>query len=331
VRLRREWLLLLGSLLVAAALYSHYIGGHSALLIELIMVALGILLAFFSLKAFETREETPRDGLLTVIMSRFIPRDKVAILIPFLGFLILLSWSVWKIGVAGSTDLQMEDFIVTLFSLSLVLYLSGPSKLQPVKDFVVLYLMFLTIVFVIIWRAYEILSGESSGEITGYAEYSIVTKPVVGILQTLGFRAHSILDLTGPGLSNIIEYEHNGVMLRVGIGTGCSGLYSAGLFFSAFLAFVLARYRKVDRYIGAALAIGFLLTWAANIIRMVITVMTGIAWGHPALATVHSFFGVLIFVAFITVFWTLIVRWLDKKEPEINVPPPTQPQPSPAK
>jgi exosortase/archaeosortase family protein len=94
---------------------------------------------------------------------------------------------------------------------------------------------------------------------------------------------------------------------------------------------VLARYRKVDRYIGAALGVGFLLTWAANIIRMVITVMTGIAWGHPALATVHSYLGVLIFVAFITVFWVVIVRWLDKKEPEINVPAPTQPLPSPVK
>jgi exosortase/archaeosortase family protein len=331
VRLRGEWLLLLGALLVAAALYSHYIGGNSALLIELTMVALGIILAFFSLKAFETSEENPRDGLLTAILSRFVPKEKIAILIPFLGFIILLSWSAWKIGVGGSTDLQMQDFVVTLFSLSLVLYLSGPSKLQAVRDFVVLYLMFLTIVFVIIWRVYEILSGGSSGEIAGYAEYYVVTEPMVGILQTLGFHTHAILDLNGPGLSNIIEYPHGGVMLRVGIGTGCSGLYSAGLFFSAFLAFVLVRYRKVDRYIGAALGIGFLLTWAANIIRMVITVLTGIAWGQPALATVHSYLGVLIFVAFITVFWTLTVRWLDRKEPVTIVSPRTQPQPSTAK
>ena len=38
--LKGEWLLLLGSMLVAGALYNHYMG-HSALLVELIMVAAG--------------------------------------------------------------------------------------------------------------------------------------------------------------------------------------------------------------------------------------------------------------------------------------------------
>lgn len=317
MRFRRDWLLLLGSLFVAAALYSHYIGGHSALLNEIIMVVVGVVLALLSLKGFTQKTSAPKDGLLISILARVVPKEKCAVYISLMGFLILLAWSVWKIAVVGSTELWMEDFIVTLFSMSLVLYQAGPSKIQPVKDFVVLYLMFLTIVFVIIWRMYEMLSGESSSEITSYAEFYLVTKPVVGTIQLLGFRANAVLDINGPGLTNIIEYEHNGNMLRVGVGTGCSGLYSAGLFFSAFLAFVLARYRKVDKHIGVALGIGFIVTWASNIIRMVITVLVGIAWGHPALALVHSYLGILIFVSFITVFWVLIIRWLDKVEPNL--------------
>ena len=122
------------------------------------------------------------------------------------------------------------------------------------------------------------------------------------------------LELDGIGLANIIEYVHDGRLLRLGIGVGCSGLYSAGLFFSAFLAFVLTRYRRLDTNIGIGLCIGLLVTWASNIIRMTITIMTGIAYGHPALAFVHSYIGILIFVGCITVFWLLIVRWLDKKE-----------------
>jgi FtsH-binding integral membrane protein len=47
---------------------------------------------------------------------------------------------------------------------------------------------------------------------------------------------------------------------------------------------------------------------------MVITILVGSIWGHPALAFVHSYIGILIFVAFVTVFWMLIVRWLDKVE-----------------
>ncbi|MCU0860200.1 MAG: exosortase/archaeosortase family protein, partial [Thermoplasmata archaeon] len=73
-------------------------------------------------------------------------------------------------------------------------------------------------------------------------------------------------------------------------------------------------YRALDRYIGAGLAVGFFVTWLSNIIRMAITIMVGIAYGHVALVFVHAFIGILIFVACITVFWLLIVRWLDKVE-----------------
>ncbi len=154
-------------------------------------------------------------------------------------------------------------------------------------------------------------TGESYVRVTAYSEYYVVTAPVTNILNGLGFQVHSSLNLDGPGLSNIIEYEHDGVMLKLGIGTGCSGLYSAGLFFSAFLAFILVRYQKIDGPNAVALAIGFAVTWLSNIIRMIVTIATGIAWGHPALAFVHAYIGILVFVAFITIFWLLIVRWLD--------------------
>jgi exosortase/archaeosortase family protein len=311
--LKGEWLLLLGSTLVAGALYNHYMG-HSALLIELIMVAAGCALAIYSARLLAVPEDENAHGLLVDILSRFMSKDRCRTVIPMLGFLLLFFWSTWKIVVNGATDLQMEDFIVTLLGMSLVVYYSGPSAFAEVKDFVVLYLMFLTIVFVVIWRTYYIVTGESHYEITAYAEHYFVTLPVVTLLDLLGFHVTAVLELDGIGLANIIEYVYDGRLLRLGIGVGCSGLYSAGLFFSAFLAFVLTRYRRLDANIGIGLGIGLLVTWASNIIRMTITIMTGIAYGHPALAFVHSYIGILIFIACITVFWLLIVRWLDKKE-----------------
>ena len=308
-----EWLLLLGSTLVAGALYNHYMG-HSALLIEIVMVAVGCVLAIYAAKVLAVPEEEAAHGILVDILCRFFPKERCRTVIPMLGFLLLFAWSTWKIVVNGETNLHMEDFIVTLLGLSLVVYYSGPSAFADVKDFVVLYLAFLTVVFVIIWRTYYLVTGESHYEITSYAEYYTVTVPVVAFLDLLGFHVTAILELDGIGLANIIEYVHDGSLLRLGIGVGCSGLYSAGLFFSAFLAFVLVRYRKLDRYIGVGLCAGLLVTWASNIIRMTITIMTGIAYGHPALAFVHNYIGILIFVGCITVFWLLIVRWLDKKE-----------------
>src|SRR3989339_853988 len=205
-------------MLVAGALYNHYMG-HSALLVELIMVAAGCVLAIYSTKMLAVPEDERAHGL-----------------------------------------------------------------------------------FVVIWRTYYIVTGESHYEITAYAEFYFVTLPVVTLLDLLGFHVTAILELDGVGLANIIEYVHDDRLLRLGIGVGCSGLYSAGLFFSAFLAFVLTRYRKLDANIGIGLGIGLLVTWASNIIRMTITIMVGIAYGHPALAFVHGYIGILIFVACITVF-----------------------------
>lgn len=329
MKIAREWLLLLGALLVIAALYNHYLG-HSAYLVEIIFIAAGVAIGVYSLRGIALEGKGAEEGLLTKILTRYIKTEQCAILIPLAGFTIIAAWSVWKLSVAGATDIRMEDFIVTLFGLSLVLYNVGPSSYAAQKDFVVLYLLFLTIVFAVIWKLYATLSGESYVRITAYSEYYFITLPVVFLVRMLGVEAHAELDLSGQGLSNLIVYEYKDSMVWLGIGTGCSGLYSAGLFFSAFLAFVLVRYRKVDRYILTALGIGLVVTWFSNIIRMVITILVGSMWGHPALTFVHSYIGILIFVAFVTMFWYPIVRWLDRIEmpPEVREPEQTSTSPS---
>lgn len=327
MRFQKEWLLLFGSLFVAGALYNHYLG-HSALLVEIILVAVGVIMALYAARMTSVLKKEAEDGLLIRIMRRFLSKEIAAAIIPMLGFAVLLVWSVWKIFVIQMTDLHMEDFIVTLFGLSLVLYNYGPSKYHQMQDFVVFYLLFLTLVFVGLWKLYEILSGESAYRITAYAEFYIVTQPTTSILSIMGFDVSCELRLGGIGLANIIEYEYKDRILRLGIGSGCSGLYSAGLFFSAFLAFVLVRYQRFDRYIGVALALGFAVTWLSNIVRMVFTIMAGITWGHPALAFFHSYLGIVVFVIFITIFWLLIVRWLDAREPKPTEAPPNEAAPA---
>ncbi|HJX04542.1 MAG TPA: exosortase/archaeosortase family protein [Thermoplasmata archaeon] len=313
MKLPREWMLLLGSLLIVGALYNHYLG-HSAYLIEITFVAVGLVLAMYSVLVGGVTTSVPEDGLLIVFFSRYVPKKRLVTILPFVGFLIILAWSVWKLFVVGTADLQMEDFIVTLFGLSLVLYYSGPSRFATQKDFIVLYLMFMTIVFAVIWKLYTVITGNSYEKVTGYAEFYFITSPVVSVVDFFGVDATAHLDFGGYGLSNMITYEYHGRSLLLGIGTGCSGLYSAGLFFSAFLAFVLVRYRRFDRRILVALGLGLLVTWVSNIIRMTITIIVGSMYGHPALAFVHSYIGIIIFVICLTIFWTIIVRWLDRVE-----------------
>ena len=308
----RQWLLLLGAVIVIGALYNHYLG-HSVLLFEIVMLAIGSSLALYSLYGIRSKAPgSAGEGLLTRFLSRFLKKESLPVLVPAFGFIVLLAWSAWKIFHNQDTSLTMVDFIVTLFCVSLMLYYSHTTKYQAQKDFAVLYLMFLTIVFAVIWKTYSVLTGDSYVRVTAYSEFYFVTTPVVYIVNLLGTQANAILDLSGLGLSNIIEFEYDGRMIKLGIGIGCSGLYSAGLFFSAFLSFVLVRYQVVNRYSLAGLAVGLLVTWASNIIRMVVTILVGSTWGAPALATFHMYFGILLFIGVIFVFWLLIVRWLDR-------------------
>jgi len=306
-----------------AALYNHYLG-HSAYLVEIIFVVVGAFLALLSIRSLALRDQA-EEGLLVSFLTRFVTKQQCAVLLPVLGFAIVFAWSAWKLFVLNATDLRMDDFIVTLFGLSLILYYAGPSKLTVPKDFVVLYLMFMTITFAVIWKLYTIVAGESYYRITAYSEYYLITIPVVTLVNLFGIDARADLDF-GGGLSNTIIYEHHGGMTYLGIGSGCSGLYSAGLFFSAFLAFVLVRYRNVDRYIIAAMGLGFFVTWLSNILRMVITILVGSMYGFQALAIVHSYIGIIIFVAFAALFWFLIVKWLDRVEKAPVAPQVIQPE-----
>lgn len=317
MKIQREWLLLLGSLFVIAALYNHYIG-HSAYLVEIIFVVIGSIIALYALITQEPKPSDTGDGMLVVLLSRYLTKRQCAFLLPFIGFALILGWSVWKLSVKGTADLRMEDFMVTLLGLSLVLYYSGPSRFAPQKDFVVLYLLFMTIVFVVLWKSYVMFTGEAGARLSMYTQFYMITSPVAVLAQALGVDATAVLLPDNPGLTNFIEYEYQGRYITVGIGVTCSGLYSAGMFFSAFLAFVLVRYKRVDKYILLGLGAGLLVTWCSNVFRMTVTILIGSVYGHPGLSFFHSYFGIIVFILFLTVFWVIIVRWLDKHEPLVQ-------------
>jgi exosortase/archaeosortase family protein len=315
VRISWDWRLLVGSMLIIGALYNHYMG-HSVLVFEIILLAVGSAIGILSIgPALRSRTGPIEHGMLTRFLMRFAPERLVVVAIPLFGLLLLISWSAWKVLSVGETNLRMEDIVVTLFALSLVLYQSGPSRFYDQKDFAVLFLLFLTMVFAVMWKVYTMVTGESYGRVTAYSEYYFITIPVVEIVNLLGVDATAVLNLSGFGLSNMIEYFYEGRLVRLGIGTGCSGLYSAGLFFSAFLAFVLVRYKTLNARILAGLGLGLLVTWFSNIIRMVVTVMVGAVWGPVALATFHMYFGILLFVAVVLVFWLVVAGWLDRHIP----------------
>ena len=320
---KRDLSLLLGAVLVAGALYNHYFG-HSVLLVEIISIAIGATIFIYGMWQKDGKESPITKGILISLLSKFLNEKQIETILPLSGFILLVGWTLLKIFVTGDTGLTMGDVIITLLAISVILYYFGPSKYQIEKDFIVLYLIFLTIVFAIIVPVTMSISGESYASFSAYSEFYLVTQPVAFISNIFGANVNAVLDLQSGGMSNNLEFSYHGRLIVLGIGITCSGLYTFGLFFSAFLSFIIVKYRKIDRYIGTALLIGAFVTWASNIVRMVIVVLVGAAYGFQALAIVHMYIGIVLFVLFASVFWVLIVRWLDKKEG--LVPPPTEKQ-----
>src|SRR5207247_92364 len=107
----------------------------------------------------------------------------------------------------------------------------------------------------------------------------------------------------------------SGAVLTVVITTACSGIYSFGIFASAFVAFVLTEFDRFRPKVLALLALGFLTAYAANILRMVLIVLFGVYSDTPQdsvnnLLVAHSNLGWLIFLGWIALFWGLVFRFV---------------------
>src|SRR5213079_2024789 len=99
---------------------------------------------------------------------------------------------------------------------------------------------------------------------------------VIGISNTV----HSVAGATAPGLTFVPV--HVGAEVTVVITTACSGIYSFGIFASAFAAFVVTEYERLTNRTWALLSMGLLTSYAANVLRMVIIVLAGYYADTPA-------------------------------------------------
>jgi exosortase/archaeosortase family protein len=139
--------------------------------------------------------------------------------------------------------------------------------------------------------------------------YNLLGVPTSGIVNLLGGNsyAHGIW---------ITFQMTSGQMESLGISTGCAGLESLFLFISGFIAFVLVENTKLDRRLSAALVIGILTAYLANLLRMTIIVEAGINYGRDAMLAVHENAGTLIFLGWIAIFWLLMYKFVLRRQPD---------------
>jgi exosortase/archaeosortase family protein len=237
----------------------------------------------------------------------FFPAIGVAIILADLGY----NW-MWS----ASPAIQTEDTIVLLAAASLIGYNFVPTRFARERDFVILFsgcLNAILVVPLLVARAYY-ADFERSVDLYSWVALAPQTSAVLSVLGVAN-SVHAVVGSTAPGLTFVPQQIQ--VQVTVVITTSCSGIYSFGIFASAFVAFVLTEHQGMSRRVWLLLGLGLLAAYVANVLRMVVIVLVGYYTDTSPtdlqnMLIAHSYAGWLIFLGWISLFWTAVFRLLPK-------------------
>jgi archaeosortase C (PEF-CTERM variant) len=221
--------------------------------------------------------------------------------LPIIGIIAILIDLGWNLGIARSTEFLSQDWTMWALGVVLLAYNFVPASYGKERDFALILIFFYSITMVLPLGLYRLATGTI--DLPGGFVHWMLGVPVAALVRLTGAwaSAHGIF----------IDFQMStGQYGTLGISTGCAGLDSLFLFISGFIAFMLVENARMERRIGAALVIGILTAYFANLLRMVIIVEAGVYYGQDAMMSVHENAGTLIFLGWIAVFWYLMYRFV---------------------
>ena len=103
------------------------------------------------------------------------------------------------------------------------------------------------------------------------------------------------------------------LIVAVDITEGCSGLYSIFVFLSCFMSYLFSSTKEFNIQMLFSAMIAIMVSYVANIIRMVIIVIFGHYYGSDALIWTHKNVGWMIFTFWFMLFWYLFIKFEEGK------------------
>ena len=261
-----------------------------------------------------TRLPEAPPSLASALIRRATWNGRLVRLFPMVGVMMLAADLLYNLKLSASPALQTEDTIVILAASVFIVYGFVPPRFSRERDFVLTFVVALNAILVVpllLARAWE-ADFERSVDFYSWVALAPQTSAVlrlVGVQNTV----HPVAGATAPGLT--FTPQHLGVQVTVVITTACSGIYSFGIFASAFLAFVLTEFKRPATRVWLLLGLGILTAYVANVLRMVIIVLVGYYTDSTGtdlqnMLIAHSYAGWLIFLAWIALFWSVLFRLL---------------------
>ncbi len=241
---------------------------------------------------------------------------------PAIGVGIILADFMYNLLLSATPSLQTEDTIVLLAAATLLGYGFVPARFAREREFVLLFFMCLNAILVVPLLAARAFytDFERSVDLYSWVALAPETSAVLNLLGVINM-VHPVAGSTAPGLT--FQPPSLGIQVTVVITTACSGIYSFGIFASAFLAFVLTEYNRLTRRIWLLLALGLISSYIANVLRMVVIVLVGYYAdsGQADLQNMliaHSYAGWIIFLAWIALFWGALFKFLSEARPSLT-------------
>jgi exosortase/archaeosortase family protein len=149
--------------------------------------------------------------------------------------------------------------------------------------------------------------AEWQNSIIGSAYGTLLTvltrRLAVLILNVEGIRA-----VAGGGSTILLPSASK--VAGVSIEQACGGIEESFVFFVTFALMFVDVGRRAPRKAMILLPIGFVGTYLMGLVRIDAIVLTGYLYGENALEVVHLYAGLLLFLAFISAFWYLSLRWI---------------------
>lgn len=233
-------------------------------------------------------------------------------LFPAVGVGVIFADLYYNYFLSASPQLLTEDLIALLTAGALVGYAFVPERYGRERDFVLTFFLVLDVLLVLPLLLLRLSTQELGASVDIYS-WVAVAPETSALLSLLGVQNQlgQLPGITAPGLT--FTPVHMPSPVTVVITAACSGIYSFGIFASAFAAYTLTEFQRISRRMWGFLALGMFSAYVANILRMVIIVLIGYYEDSPTtdlqnMLVAHSYAGWAIFLAWVAVFWLALLR-----------------------
>ena len=344
-RERRTPFVVLGLILVVAGvdlLLNPPKGAFIELLSLPLLAAGGLILATVLWPEEAVAPALAPTTLASRLVHRLTLRGRLLPYLPLLGLLLIAVDVAYNALLVGTASYGTQDTIVLITGLFLMAHRFVPARFAAERDFLFVFLLVLNLILTAPILLFRLANLDFNRSVDAYS-WALLAPETSATLNLFGvrswvagcdaFRGLVAVDCASVGAAPGLSFTtSSGSPVVLFITTACSGIYSFGIFTSAFAAYVCTDYNRLNRRVGAFLVLGILASYVANILRMVAIALVGYYSATPGdtlqnMLTAHSNFGWIIFLAWISLFWLLMFRFLKPASERKAETPPAKPKP----